>query len=209
MPLIFVMLGVVMPLCGVIWLGWSVGTLVAVLAVENWLALGLMGLRIRRHEQLTSDPLHHRPEIYSRFGKWTMPSPRGRFLLDYGVQSLVAGLGLVLICVMVPYLYVAKHPLMAAPMLPQWDDVALGAAVATVCSLIEVPVVLRQTRGDSFSLMQDAAMRRYMIVVGCIVIVMTTPMLANVWNNPLVLLLGVIAVKTTMDWMARTGPHRR
>lgn len=205
MQAFIVMLGIVMPLCGVLWLGWSVGTLMILLAVENGLALGLMWLRIRRHEQLSGDPRHRQRGAYRRFGKWEMPAPRGRFLLDYGMQSLVGGLALLSISVLMPFLYAHENPAQSARMLPHWDDVGVGAAAALVSTLIEAPSVMRGGGGEGFPLLKDAALRRYMVVIGSILVVMATPLLADVWNSPLVLLLGLIAVKTGLEVAARAG----
>jgi hypothetical protein len=205
MQLIFVILGVLMPIYGSIWLGWSVGTLIAVIAIEHWAALGLLWLRIRRHESLTGDPLHRTPEFYRRLGKWEMPAGSGRFAADFGGQSAVAGMALFTVGVMMAYLYSAKNPQHAARMIPQWDEVAIGAAAVLACAVVEAPMAMRNLQRMRFVALHGLAMRRYLAVAGSIVLVMLTGLLAKLWNDPLVLLLALIAVKAMIEMGVRSA----
>ena len=127
--LLFVALGVAVPLYGVLAWGWAVGTVMLLLALECLVSFGPMGARILRHERLTQDANHRRPSVYGRFGKWRIAAPAGRFGVDYLTRGGVAAAAAVFVACVIPLAYARKYPGQASLMQLQLDGVALGLAL--------------------------------------------------------------------------------
>jgi hypothetical protein len=199
--LLFVGLGVLVPLYGVLAWGWSIATAMILLALECLLSFGPMARRIQRHEQVTQDPRHHQPSVYARFGKWEIPATAGRFRDDYLARGGVAAVLAVGLAFLMPLLYGKKYPAQAHLVQVQWDGVALGTAVAVALALAEVGVQSSRWGREPFPDLHRAAGVPVLMAIGLLLLLMFTPLWADWIRHPLVLLLPLIGLR---GWLEAT-----
>ena len=197
--LLFVALGVAVPLAGVLFWGWGIATVMVLLAVECLLSFLPMGLRILRHERLTQDPGHHQPAVYARFGRWEIPDPSGRFLADYLARGGISGVLAVGLSVLMPFLYGKKYPEQAHLLQVQWQPLAWGAAAALVLVLAEVAVQWPRWGREPFASLHRAAGVPFLLAVGVILLLMFAPLWVEVVRHPLVLLLPLMGLRGGLE----------
>lgn len=196
--LLFIALGAVVPIYGVVALGWGIATLTILLSLECLFSFGLMCLRILRHEHLTQDPRHRQRSAYARFGRWILPARHGRFAADYAVQ-LVAALVLVGVTCMMPLIYRAEFPELAPLLQVQWPGVAWGLAALVAFALLEIAVHWRRWGREPFPDLHQSASVPLLLLVGMILVTMFSPLLVDWIRQPIVLPLALIGLKTWLE----------
>lgn len=196
--LLLIALGAVVPVYGVLALGWSIATLTILIAIECLVSFGPMSLRILRHERITQDPRHRQRSAYRRFGKWVLPAAHGRFAADYALQAIGA-LALVGASCMMPLIYRKEFPELAHLMQVQWEGVAWGTAAIVACAVLEVAMQWRRWGRESFPDLHQAASVPLLLMVGLILLTMFAPALVDWIRQPLVLLLALIGLKTWLE----------
>lgn len=199
--LFFIALGAAVPFYGVLALGWSIATLTILISIECLVSFGPMCLRILRHERLTQDPRHRQRSVYGRFGSWTMPASYGRFVADYALRGVVGALALVGASCIMPLIYRKEFPELAPLMQVDWQGVAWGTAALAGLAALESAVQWRRWGGEPFPELHRAAGVPFLLMIGLILVTMFAPLLVDWIRQPLVLLLGVVGIKT---WLVAT-----
>lgn len=197
--LLFVALGVAVPLYGIFAWGWGIGTVMVLLAVDCLASFAPMGLRILRHERVTQDPRHADPAAYARFGRWEIPATGGRFLADYLARGGVAALAALGLACLMPFLYGKKYPAQAHLLQVQWDGVALGAAVAVAVALLGAAVQWQRWGRESFPDLHRAAGVPLLLALGLLLVLMFSPLWAQAIGHPLGLLLPLIVLRAWLE----------
>lgn len=208
-----VILAAIVPAVGILWFGWSAGTLLAVFVAEAIAQCAVMVLRIRAHERATSDARHRNRGAYRRWGKWELPARNGRFILDYGANAGVSCVGFGFVIAVIVLATRHEYPALAPLMYPEWSQAAIGAAAAVIVALLDLRPSLRQSTTQDFHALHEAAMHRLATVWGMILLVMFSPMLIDSLGSPIAVSLGLIAVKAFADLHVRKrdanpAPHR-
>jgi hypothetical protein len=201
---LYVILAAVVPAAGILWLGWSAGTLLAVFVAEAMVECALMVLRIRAHERATADARHRNRGAYRRWGKWELPARYRRFILDYGINAAVSCVGFGFVIAIIVLATKQEYPALAPLMYPAWSQVAIGAAAAVAVALLELSSSLRHSARQDFRDLHDAAMHRLATVWGMTLLVMFSPLLIDTLGSPVAVSLGLIAVKAFADLHVRT-----
>jgi hypothetical protein len=190
------------PLYGVLVHGWSVGSLMLLLAIEFTLQAVAMGLRVRRHERHSGDPFYldpdKRPTYLSNGHRRSYASHAAAFSSWY-----MASFVILVLLGLAPIAFANRWTGQEASWLPDLSAVAWSALAVAITIAVGLAVEWRSLpRRSVASIHEQTEQLRYRAISIALTVLIGAPAVSKL-ASPYAWLAVQLLCKTTFDlWLA-------